>query len=140
MREYAGHWYKKLALPLYIAVSEEEERAKNEIYAHRARAVSALGKLLPSKACIFFLDRFNLRDIVLCENAGYAALLRARRRVLRHGGHPDEDKLCATCHFLLPQLAFGANRCTWDGLAPECRSCCKARHRRTRQKHKSTTR
>ena len=106
---------------------------------HVVVAEKALGKPLPPRARIHHVngDKADNRpdNLVICEDASYHTLLHARLRVMRAGGRPGLDKVCARCKQVLPLSSFCRSRARGDGLHNACRQCAKARQ----QEYKHTT-
>jgi hypothetical protein len=94
--------------------------ASGEVYAHVVIAEAALGKSLPAGAEVHHVDgdpRNNApRNLVICENRAYHRLLHARARIVRMGGKPDGERVCAICYHVLAREKF--NR-----LQTACREC-----------------
>lgn len=90
------------------------------IWAHVEVAEQALGQLLPAGVEVHHVDgnpRNNApRNLVICQDRAFHKLLHARARIVRAGGNPNTEKICATCQAVLPLSAFNRNQ-------TQCRVC-----------------
>ena len=89
------------------------------IRAHVLVAERALGHLLPASAEVHHVNG-NRRDdsnrnLVICQDRGYHMLLHRRTRVVRAGGNPNTERLCAHCQVVRDVSCFPQDR--W--------SCCR---------------
>jgi hypothetical protein len=77
---------------------------------HILVAEQALGRLLPIGAVVHHHDRNPRnnanRNLVICQDSAYHALLHLRMRVLAAGGDPNTQRVCGTCKRVLPFAAF----------------------------------
>lgn len=101
---------------------------------HRLRAEQALGKPLPAGVEVHHVDgtKSTSSPLVICQDRDYHKLLHVRTRVLRAGGNPNTDKICARCKNVKPFAAFRVSRHTGSGFAETCRECVKQRYRESR--------
>lgn len=68
------------------------------VFEHLILAEKALGKHLPQNAVVFHLDenKSGLDNLVICQNNGYAQVLRRRRRALQECGDASKRR-CPFC-------------------------------------------
>jgi DNA-binding MarR family transcriptional regulator len=94
----------------YVAV----HRNGRSDWQHREIAEKALGKPLPEGAEVHHIDgtkRNNAnRNLVICQDRAYHALLHVRARVVRAGGDPNTQRLCGRCKQLKPLSEFYVRR------------------------------
>ncbi len=69
----------------------------------RRRAAKALGRPLKRSEPV---HHHTLTQIVICEDVAYHALLHRRERIIRLGGNPNTDAICAWCHNARPMAGF----------------------------------
>lgn len=76
--------------------------------AHRLRAELALGKPLPEGAQVHHHngDLSDDATLVICQDYGYHKLLHARARIVKAGGNPNTERICAYCRQVKPIAAF----------------------------------
>lgn len=98
---------------------------------HIIVAESALGRYLPVGAEVHHVDEDSTnsanRNLVICQDNRYHKLLHVRARVVKAGGDPDTERICATCQRLRPFEAF--NKAASDkntGRQKHCRECSSA--------------
>jgi len=111
-----------------VTVNGEQKRL------HVVRAERALGRPLPKGANVHHADLTKGDDspLVICQSYKYHRLLHARTRVLRAGGNPNLDKICADCKRLLPKTDFTAG----PYKVNQCRRCCRVRIAALRQRRR----
>lgn len=99
---------------------------------HIVRAVRALGRPLPPGAEVHHADLTKNDDapLVICQSHKYHRLLHARTRVLRAGGNPNADRICADCKLMKPIAEFYAG--PWK--SNQCKVCIRIRTRRSHDK------
>lgn len=109
------------------------------VKAHRLRAERALGKPLPAGAEVHHVDgtKSPRSPLVICPDSAYHHLLHVRQRVLRAGGNPNTDKICATCKALKLQGEFASSRFTASGLHQSCRPCERTRQREQQRRKRA---
>ena len=95
---------------------------------HVTIAEGALGHSLPVGAEVHHVDenKSNNRNsnLVICQDHAYHSLLHVRARVLRAGGDPNTQRICADCKRLVSiRLIVTLN---------QCRNCKRMRDRRGR--------
>ena len=97
---------------------------KATIYRHRAEA--ALGKPLPPGTQVHHADGSRNDDapLVICQDFAYHQLLHIRMRVVRAGGNPNTERICAHCKQLKPLAAFTRDNTRPSGLQRICQPCC----------------
>jgi hypothetical protein len=105
---------------------------------HVLIAEAALGRPLPASAEVHHADtnvRNNARtNLVICENHAYHCLLHVRTRVVRAGGDPNTQLVCAFCKQLKPFAEFPRIPTTAaTGRHSRCRACVCQRQIRMRQ-------
>lgn len=87
---------------------------------HVAIAERALGKPLPPGAEVHHVDgdKWNNanKNLVICQDHAYHALLHVRARVLRLGGNPNTQRTCADCKQMVAIEVFPRN-------GNQCRPC-----------------
>lgn len=100
---------------------------------HRETVEQVLGKPLASSAVVHHVndDRQDNRpsNLVVLQNRSEHLELHYRRRVLRAGGDPWTQRICATCRMLKAATEFylrGTAFQTRSGGHPTRNSCCKA--------------
>jgi len=98
---------------------------------HRVIAERALGHALPPRAVIHHWDEDKTnndpRNLVICEDTAYHALLHARKRRLDDTGSL-ELKRCEVCGTVKALVEFGAAAEEWDRKRRACRACDRARN------------
>src|SRR5436190_13794539 len=106
-------------------------RPNNEgvVQVHIVVVEKALGHRLPLRAETHHVDgnKHNNanRNLVICQDHAYHALLHLRTRVVKAGGNPNLEKCCAGCDHPKPFAAFprrNTKGCTY-GLDNYCREC-----------------
>jgi hypothetical protein len=103
---------------------------------HRHRAELALGHPLPKGAEVHHADgtKGDTSTLVICQDRAYHMLLHARMRIIKAGGDPNTQRICAECHRLLPIAAFYPRHDGRHyGLTTQCRPCGVARARARRR-------
>lgn len=97
-------------------------RGANE-YLHRVRAERALGKPLPPDAVVHHADGTKRDDapLVVCQDEQYHRLLHMRMRIVRAGGNPNTQRICANCRRLKSLIDF--HRSTKAGHQKYCKLC-----------------
>lgn len=92
---------------------------------HIVRAERALGRPLPKGAEVHHADLTKDDDapLVICQSHRYHRLLHARTRVLRAGGDPNRDAICADCKRLKPRTEFYSG----PYRVNQCKVCIRAR-------------
>lgn len=98
------------------------------VYEHIVVAERALGKYLPLGAEVHHIDgdkTNNVRtNLVVCQDRDYHQFLHVRTRVVKAGGDPNTQRLCAHCKELKPFAAFNKAKADKSyGLQGQCRSC-----------------
>lgn len=101
---------------------------QGHVYVHVLVAERALGRHLPAGVEVHHVDEDQANNgngnLVICQDKGYHKLLHVRARVVRAGGDPNTQRICATCGVLKPFSAFNrlaSNKS--DGLQHRCRVC-----------------
>ena len=122
-----------------------KEKVSNDAYVpqHILVAERALGRLLSRKHPVHHVDqnRANNKNsnLVICQDAAYHNLLHKRMRVVRAGGDPNRDKICAKCHACLDRETwFSKDRGSLDEFTNVCRECCAKLQVIYREKRKTT--
>lgn len=104
---------------------------------HVLIAERALGKPLPRTRPVHHVDGNRQNNVntnlVICESHRYHMLLHARARIVRAGGNPNTDKICATCQIAKPHSWFTSDRSRPDGFEKHCRPCKRTIDQRSRQ-------
>lgn len=94
--------------------------AGQSIQEHVAVAERALGKALPLGAQVHHVDEDKRNNatgnLVICQDQGFHYLLHVRARVVRVGGDPNTERLCAVCNSLKPFAEFNRGQ-------SQCRAC-----------------
>lgn len=123
------HGYTRVLLP-------EHPRAHHHygyVLEHILIAEKALGKPLPSKACVHHhdLNRTNNTNgnLVICENTQYHTILHARMRLLQAVADPDREFLCTKCGKIKLLTDFYTLHSRWNGRMTMCKACCAAKYR-----------
>lgn len=98
------------------------------IMEHVLIAENALGHRLPANAEVHHVDDDSLnnlrRNLVICQDKAYHALLHRRAKIVRAGGNPNTEKRCEGCNRMLAFEHFHKNsRNEETGRAPRCRGC-----------------
>lgn len=97
------------------------------VFEHILVAERALGHYLDPKAVVHHVDEDSLNNrndnLAILPSRGYHMSLHRRLRVLRAGGDPWSDYLCATCSQLKKADAFPKGRKPGevDSVCRECR-------------------
>lgn len=116
-----GHWRRSLGTDGY------PERLVNgrRMRAHRHRAELALGHPLPAGATVHHVDgsKSPHAPLVICQDEAYHHGLHRRLRVLRAGGRPFLDHICASCKKVRPLEQFHRDRHAWQGHRNYCKCC-----------------
>lgn len=113
---------------LAYAPTHPKASASGCVYAHILVAEQALGHSLPGGSQVHHVDE-NKRNnangnLVICQDMAYHKLLHVRARVLRAGGNPNTERICAHCQALKAFAAFNRNsKNRADGLQQQCREC-----------------
>jgi hypothetical protein len=99
-------------------------------YAHRLRAMKALGHALPPKAVVHHVDGTKgvSSPLVICQDTAYHWLLHNRTNVLRAGGNPNTQKLCRRCRTPKDFSAFYRQRLGAYGRFNVCKVCSSELH------------
>ena len=91
-------------------------------------AERVLGRSLPEGAVVHHVDQNrdnNLNNnLVILQNQQEHMALHRRLRILKAGGDPWKQGLCATCKHLIPLEDFIVRK---GRRGTECRKCCAAR-------------
>ncbi len=101
------------------------------IMEHVFIAETALGKKLPKGAEVHHVDGDSLnnrrQNLVICQDAGYHAMLHRRTKIVRAGGRPSIEKICEGCKRMLSLDSFHKNsRNKETGRYPRCKNCMNA--------------
>lgn len=106
---------------------------------HIVRAELALGKPLPKGAEVHHAD-LSISDtapLVICQNRAYHGLLHMRTRIVRAGGNPNTQRICADCKCVCDLSEFATNRARRSGIGNQCRPCRNIRSRERHRRNKS---
>jgi len=94
---------------------------------HIAIAERALGHALPTGAVVHHHDRNKAnnanRNLVICENASYHALIHARMNWIARGINPDTEARCYSCKTVKDLNDFPRDCTHWNGRHKACRIC-----------------
>lgn len=108
---------------------------------HRLIAERVLGRELPEKAQVHHIDE-NRRNnqhnnLVICENQTYHYYLHISMRVLKAGGNPKTQSICARCKMVKNTEEFfpiRAETCrSMKKISQYCRDCDHARRKAWKQ-------
>jgi hypothetical protein len=107
--------------------------------AHVIRAEAAVGHPLPKGADVHHPDEDpwnpNAR-LVICPSREYHKLLHTRARVLRAGGNPNTDRICASCRLVKPITDFPPVRRGSVLVNAYCHQCDALKHREYNRKRR----
>jgi hypothetical protein len=110
---------------------------------HVMIAERALGKVLPPGTHIHHVDGDKgnnaNRNLVICQDQAYHFLLHVRARVLRAGGNPNTQVICADCQRLCLISEMPLNRKRLNGVHNQCHPCIAARMLKRYYKRKCLT-
>lgn len=71
------------------------------VHVHRAIAEQVVGHVLPRTVQVHHVDEDTTnnahRNLVICQDNAYHALLHQRTKALRAGGNPNTERVCCTC-------------------------------------------
>ena len=99
---------------------------------HVLVAERALGHPLPTGAHVHHVNgnkHDNVpKNLVMCQDAKYHALLHVRAGVFKKGGNPNTQRWCGYCVSLKKTTEFSWNRGR-DTFASACRACVRERTR-----------
>lgn len=118
--------------------------AGRTIKTHIVIAEAALGHPLPPGAVIHHVDdnkRNNANtNLVICQDHGYHLHLHVRTRVVRAGGNPNTQRICAACRKLVffDQLVGGARIVSLQHQGWLCKPCHAIRAWRSRRRKDPT--
>lgn len=105
--------------------------ANGRVMEHVFVAEQALGHQLPEDAEVHHVDsnRQNNanRNLVICQDRGYHALLHFRARIVRAGGNPNTQKICSGCKRVRDLSEFWFERRNISGRAPYCKDCARTK-------------
>lgn len=102
-KKYIRGHARRAAIKTYRVASGERNKRL-----HVVRAECALGKPLPAGAEVHHADGSKSDDapLVICQDHAYHMLLHKLARVLKAGGEPFAQRICCTCHRVLPFADF----------------------------------
>lgn len=133
MRFRSGHAMRVRGCKSYRA---RNVKGRSIVRVHVLVAEAALGRRLPKGAEVHHVDenRHNNANanLVICQDHTYHELLHIRALVVRAGGDPDSEYLCAACRRCRPFDQFyvrkkgpaTGHRVSW------CKECCRAVNRK----------
>lgn len=144
-RFVAGHYKRPRTSGGYLmrtVVGHPRGGASGCVYEHVLVAEKALGKLLPAGVEVHHVDEDQHNNansnLVICQDKAFHKLLHVRSRVVRAGGNPDTDRLCAKCRLVLPRSAFNRMRGNIGyGLQNACRECMENYRRERKAKRRA---
>lgn len=114
------------------------------IYEHTMIVEKALGRHMPRGAQVHHVDEDTHNNkpgnLVLCENQAYHMLLHARARIVRAGGNPNSESICAMCKTTKVFEMFYKNPGSSLGVGAYCRGCSSARKKAWRQTNQEQVR
>lgn len=126
---------KHLSSSGYVMASDINSKRRHALITpeHRLIAEKAVGFKLDSRHPVHHHDEDKAHNananLVICEDSGYHRLLHARMRILKVGGNPNTDCICASCKALKPLTDFNKSKSRTAGHDAECRQCKSVRSR-----------
>lgn len=102
-------------------------RVGNNVLEHVLIAERALGHPLPARAEVHHFNgnkRNNAnRNLVICQDRRYHALLHVRQRIRARGGNPNTEAWCSECKTLKPRDEFYILKAGPRAGSPMTRCC-----------------
>lgn len=125
-----NHGYVKVWLP------EHPRAISGYVYEHVVVVERAISRQILPPIVVHHVDRVRTNNqpsnLCVLQDSGEHARLHARLRVLRAGGNPWTEKLCAMCRLPKPFAAF------YNAKRSDCIECCRADMQRRRALLKET--
>lgn len=122
-----GSWPLRSLSVVEISKQSTKEGSLSEKRKYVKAAERAMGRSMPKGAVVHHVDRDRTNgannNLVILQSCAEHLALHHRLRVLRAGGNPWTQHICATCQVVKDLTMFSPRKTSSNGRSVECRRC-----------------